>query len=202
MRSRVAAVLAALAFVVLLGPGSRPASAISFSVPSCDVFGCQGSSVSLDVVDLGSSVYDVTLSIDTTGYTGSRTQIEAASFKAIQGFTSVTLDGTPGGTWSAPTEHGINNSLCAGDGNDFVCTEGSVAIARGAQTWSFTVNGGSLMPVYDWHIGFKYGPGNGKIVSVPGAGAPAVPEPTAFPTFAVGGLVIGSAVRRARPARD
>lgn len=185
---------AALLFAAFAGR----ADAVSLSFDDCDAFGCQGSSVSLDVMENADGSFDVDLGIDTTDYTGDRTLLTSASFKAIKGVSAgdLSLVSTPGGTWSEPLEANINNSDCSGSGNDFACTEGSVEIGAGTEpgTWSFHVAQGTLLPTSDWHIGFKYGEGNGQIIS---ASAP-IPEPSAALAFGFGALLVGGVLRRAR----
>lgn len=182
---------------LLLSPAG-PARALSLVLDDCDAYGCEGSSISLAVTENADGSFDVDLGIDTSGYTGSRTLITSASFKAVSGLTvdDLTLVGTPGGSWSPALEQNINNADCSGEGNDFACTEGSVEIGPDTTPgqWSFHVAQGSLLPRSDWHIGFKYGEGSGRIIS---ATAP-VPEPSAALAFALGGLMVGAALRRPR----
>lgn len=185
---------AALLFAAFAGR----AGAVSLSFDDCDAFGCQGASISLDVMENADGSFDVDLGIDTTDYTGDRTLLTSASFKAIKGVEEgdLSLVSTPGGDWSEALEANINNADCSGSGNDFACTEGSVEIGASTEpgTWRFHVAQGTLLPTSDWHIGFKYGEGNGQIIS---ASAP-IPEPSAALAFGLGALLVGGVLRRAR----
>jgi len=178
---------------------AAPAHATSVTLNDCDAFGCEGSAIGLRVDDHGDGSYTALLSIDTTGYTGSRELITSASFKAIEGFSAISLVSAPGGTWSGALERNINNADCSGRGNDFVCTQGSVEIgtATASGIWEFRVIGGSVKRD-DWHIGFKYGTGNGRIISASAGPGPAIPEPSAVAAFALGGLVVAVGARRLR----
>jgi len=178
---------------------AAPAHALSLNLTDCDAFGCEGASIGLTVNDNGDGTFATLLSIDTTGYTGARDSITSASFKAIQGFTAISLVSTPGGTWGSAVERNITNHDCSGSGNDFVCTEGSVEIGAATEpgTWEFLVTGGAVK-TDEWHIGFKYGPGNGKIISASAVPSPAIPEPSAVAAFALGGVVVAAGARRLR----
>ncbi len=179
--------------------GGSPAAALSLFLDDCDAAGCQGSTLRLDVQDLGGT-FSVSLTIDTTGYTGTRSGLNQVGFKAVQGWSGATLDSAPSAGWADPVEAVTSsNNLCEnGTSSDKVCTYGFVDVTGGgAFTWEFTLTGGSLLPVSDWHIGGQYadaaGPARGQIIS---ASAAAVPEPSAALAFALGGLVVAAALRR------
>ena len=186
--------------VVLLG-GAAHATTLQLS--DCDAFGCQGSSISLDVVSAGGGDWDVTLAIDSTNYNGSKSGVVQAGFKAIEGFSDVTLVSYTDGSWSAAVEGGVSsNALCApNDNSDFACTSGYADVASDtSSTWVFKVAGGTVLP--EWTIKFQYGdeqpPTNGyrgNLISAPGT---PVPEPSAALVFAAGLLVASRGARRTR----
>ena len=184
------------------------ASAATLTLDDCDSFGCQGSSVFLDVEDAGGGNFNVILGIDTTNYTGTLDGVVQAGFKAIEGATKVTLVSFDSGSWSAAKFAGINsNGLCVGPGEpDFVCTSGYTNIldTKGEYTWTFLVEGGTVID--EWSIKFQYCDEdadrcNGKIISAPGTpgdpGTP-VPEPSAALVFAGGMLIAATKLRRRR----
>ncbi len=199
---RRATILGAFASLLL----AASANALSLQLDSCDSFGCQGSSISLDVSSDGAGGWDVTLGIDSTNYTGSKTGVVQAGFKAIQDFDGVDLVSATDGAWSPATASGVSSSgLCSGSSNsDFVCTSGYADVQSDlSSSWVFHVAGGTLLPVDDWTIKFQYGdttPGpngryNGNLISAPGS---AIPEPSAAVVFGAGLLVAGTRLRRTR----
>jgi hypothetical protein len=186
---------------LLLIGGAAPAATLNLD--NCDAFGCQGSSVFLTVEDAGGGNWDVTLGLDSTGYTGTKTGVVQAGFKAISGFDDVTLDSFSDGAWAPAKGAGINSSgLCAGgSSSQFVCTSGYANILTDdVYTWNFTVEGGSVLD--EWTIKFQYGNAtgvnNGQLISAPGRPGPPIPEPTAALVFAAGLLVARPYLRRRR----
>lgn len=200
---------------------STSASAANWTLDDCDAFGCKGSTLELDVQQIGSTDhYNVTLTIDTTNYFGDKAGFNQVGFLAIRNWDSVMLTSNPDGTLadfsdpvSAPTN---SNSLCdntKSTNKKKVCSSGFAETTGGEQTWSFEVWGGTLMDVQDWHIGAQYADpglvasissGTGETIAVRSqgdiisTGENAVPEPTAALVFAMGFGIVGSAVRRRR----
>jgi hypothetical protein len=181
------------------------ASAATLDLDDCDSFGCEGSSIFLDVESDGSGNWNVILGIDTTNYTGNQDGIVQAGFKAIEGSSDITLVSFTDGTWSDAKFAGINSSgLCSGPGEpDFGCTSGYVNIvdSPGEYTWTFFVEGGTLID--EWSIKFQYcDEGDeackGKIISAPGTPGTPVPEPSAALVFAGGMLIAATRLRRRR----
>ncbi len=194
---RSLAVTAALVAFALAGSS---ASAESFSLEDCDAFGCEGSSIFLNVESDGSGNWNVLLGIDTTNYTGNADGIVQAGFKAINDADDVTLVSFTDGTWADPIFGSVSSSgLCAGpSSSDFVCTSGYVNIVDdpGIDTWAFFVEGGTL--IEQWTIKFQYcDEGNtrcrGHLISAPSV---PVPEPSAALVFAAGLLIAASQRRR------
>jgi hypothetical protein len=198
--------LASLATVLAL-LASVPAAATLVVLDDCDASGCQGSSVSLEASQTSPGIYHVTLTLDSTGFDESRDGVNQAGFKAVEGFTSVSLLSAPTAGWSVPISAPINSNcdVCgtSPSPSDQICTAGFVDITANDQyTWEFEVVGGSLLPTSDWHIGFQYangpGPARGKIVSAQGTAVVPVPEPSAALAFAVGLGVVGLRLGRRR----
>lgn len=197
-----------LAFLILLlvslGFSAQAAPITSVTLDDCDADGCEGSSLFLSVEDEGNGNWLATYTIDTDGYTGSRDGINQVGFKAVNGWTSaVLLDADPTqASWSDPAESPIaSNSLCGKtNGNTSkVCSFGFVDITGGGEvTWTFRLEGGTLLDSGEWHLGAQYADApvktRGKIVSATAAGA--VPEPNAAILFGVGMLVLRRARRR------
>ncbi len=195
MRFRVS--LTILAFLLT---GSA-APALTLDLDDCDAFGCEGSSVFLTVTDAGSGDWNVTLGLDSTGYSGDLDGVVQAGFKAIQGASDVTLVSFSDGSWADAKFAGINsNGLCSGPGEPgFGCTSGYANIlSDDVYTWDFFVEGGTLLAISDWTIKFQYcDQGDetcrGHIISAPGS---AVPEPSAALVFAAGLLAAAPYLRR------
>src|SRR5882724_626072 len=104
--------------------------------------GCEGSSVFLTVESAGGGNWNVTLGLDSTGYTGPKDGAVQAGFKAISGASDVTLVSFSDGSWSSGKFAGINsNGLCAGPGEpDFGCTSGYANVQTDdVYTWNFLV---------------------------------------------------------------
>jgi hypothetical protein len=185
---------------------SSGAGALTLTLDDCDAFGCQGSDVFLTVLDNGNGTWDVTLGLDSTGYTGSLDGVVQAGFKAIDGATDVTLDSFSSGSWSdANTSFaGVSSSgLCTGpSSSDFVCSSGfSNILTNDVYTWNYTVTGGTLLD--EWTIKFQYcdaGDTNcrGNLISAPGTPGEPVPEPSAALVFAAGLLAAAPRLRRRR----
>jgi hypothetical protein len=196
------AVLLAL-FLLLIGTS---ASATSLSLTDCDSQGCEGSDVFLNVESAGGGNYNITLSLDSTGYYGNNDGVVQAGFKAIQGASSVSLVSFSDGSWSTAKFAGINsNGLCSGGSEPgFVCTSGYANIETNkTYTWTFFVEGGTQLDVDSWAIKFQYCDSSdevcrGHLLSAHSTGGAPVPEPSAALVFAVGLLAASSKLRRRR----
>jgi hypothetical protein len=140
----------------------------------------------------------VVLGLDSTGYTGTKTGVIQAGFKAIEGADDITLVSFSDGSWSSATFSAISsNGLCSSPGSpDFGCTSGYADIqTNDVYTWNFFVEGGTLLST--WSIKFQYGNAtginNGQLIST--SGQP-IPEPSAALVFVVGLLVAAPVLRR------
>jgi len=201
-------VLSAFVFFVF----STSAHALSLTVGGSSCLTCDGSEITLDIVDNGGT-FDVKLTFDSTHYDESREGLAQVGFGAIKNWTSVLLVSSPAAqiAWSAPVHANVDSAgMCgATNGNSGkICTFGFTDIrTNGLYTWEFEVTGGTLkLDTDDWHIGGQYASyadltddsdktPNGKLISESG-GAPPVPEPTAALVFAAGLLVTRVGVRR------
>jgi hypothetical protein len=180
-----------------------PAAAISFQLlPGCG--SCNGVTGSLDIVDNGGT-FSVTLTLDSSGYLGSKDGFNQVGFGAIAGWSSVSLDSSPGTTttaWSAPVEANTSAAgICTtGTSSDKVCTGGFADFGQGdVHVWKFTVTGGTLKQD-EWHIGAQFadGPGRsaGSIISEEGTPGPSIPEPSAAVVFGLCAMVVARTSRR------
>jgi hypothetical protein len=197
-----------LTFFLLIGAS---ASATTLSLTDCDSQGCAGSDVFLNVESAGGGDWNITLSLDSTGYFGSEDGVVQAGFKAISGIddSDVTLVSFSDGSWSDAKVAGINGgggALCDGSNEpDFVCTSGYANIETNkTYTWTFFVEGGTLLDTSSWAIKFQYcNEGdtdcNGKVLSAHSndPGTP-VPEPSAALVFAGALLIVAPTIRRLR----
>lgn len=202
-----------LACVAILGLAGA-ANADTLSIPATGCGSCGGLDLMLDVTDNGGS-FDVVLTYSApASFAGDASQsfltaLGQAGFKAISGWTSVSLDmvtfdGNPVLGWSAPVEANTSaNSLCTtGTSSDKVCTYGFVDLAGGGDAvFEFTVTGGTMLSTDSWHIGGQF-VGQSSLTGQPGhiisesAPSPYVPEPNAALVFGVGLFVVSFARRR------
>jgi len=206
--------LFATAAIALVAAG-RTATADPIG-PSCGT--CQGSIYELlyDPTPVGttatSTIYEITLRIDTTGYTGTGVRIDDVAFKVSPNLNGQTLLDAPGGfgNWTA-LFGGINASGCQGNSSSgFGCaTSDSTSVATlpfaGVYEWVFN----ALVPLgeslktdpFDASIKARYvnasGTKVGDLVSE-GITLQVVPEPGTALLLAVGiaGLVRFGNTRR------
>ena len=177
------------------------ASAASLALTDCDADGCQGSTLSMEVVENGTT-FQVTYTIDTTLYTGDELGINQVGFLSVKDWTGVSLVAGPNAGWSEPVQAPINaNSLCSNTKgkSSKACTYGFVDVKTtpGEYTWTFEFEGGYVLPTSDWHFGAQYADGAGKAAGHIISTSPApIPEPTSIVLMIAGGLIVGTAVRR------
>jgi hypothetical protein len=206
MKSTRSAVLLALLTSIAASANAVPTV---LSLTDCDSQGCAGSDVFLSIDQVGVSTYNITLSLDSTGYTRGDQEdgVVQAGFKAFSGSYTVAF-GVPAfsdGNWVAPNVSGIDGgggALCDGsDDANFVCTSGYANIETNKlYTWNFVVDGGTLLNVDSWAIKFQYCDSTdtdckGKLLS---ASAQPIPEPSAAVVFAGGLLAAATRLRRRR----
>jgi hypothetical protein len=127
--------------------GGAAASADPIGPDDCST--CQGAIYELlydpiPVSGNGTTTYEITLRIDTSGYTGDGVRIGEVAFKVSPMLDAVSLVDAPGGAgeWSAILG-GINANGCQGnDNNGFACAASSndaVATVPGSYEWVFHV---------------------------------------------------------------
>jgi hypothetical protein len=197
----------ALTALAVLGFASY-AQAATLTLDNCDLDGCRGSTLSLSVEAAGDG-FDVIYTIDTTNYTGAgvRSGFNQIGFKAIQGWTSGTVDVAPAGWVTGSSSNAIipsnikANSHCEGSSNnDFACIYGFVNIVDnpGEYTWNFHFVGGTLMTdTSEWNLSGQYADGGartpGWIIS---ASSAPIPEPTAALLFGLGAILVTRRAQR------
>jgi hypothetical protein len=113
---------------LLLGLAA-PAAASTISIgPSCGT--CQGSIYTLDDGGAPTStagpteIWQITYTIDTSGYNGGGTRLDSAALKVSAALVSANLVSAPGGVanW-VETLGGIDASGCSGSGSGFDCVQ-------------------------------------------------------------------------------
>jgi hypothetical protein len=147
-----------LAFSLLtllaLGFAAGRASADSIG-PNCGT--CQGSIYTLDyggspiATTSTTETFRITLTIDTSGYNGGATLLNAVAVKVSSMLVGMSLFDAPGGpsgwtTWMG----GLNASGCSGSGSGFDCAyagSSGVPVPAGTYTWVFDLemNTGALL---------------------------------------------------------
>ena len=197
-------VCAALLLVGVAGSAQGALMYSELTLNDCDLMGCEGSTLFLSVQEEAGGTWLVTYTINTDNYTGSLAGFNQIGFKAIANWTSGTVLSSPAGSiddWNPVFEAPINsNSLCDNiQGNSSkVCVWGFVDVTAGGDyTWTFRLDGGTLLDVEDWHLGAQYANGPwrsaGHIIS---AEAAPVPEPTAAVLFGLGAILVTRRLRR------
>jgi len=198
-----APILAALfSAVLVLGVGST-AHAISFG-PDCGSGNCFGSIYTLTTSLFSSTAttqtYDALLSINTAGYNGPGTGLDAAAVKIVapENFISVTGFNLTS-TFGAPSFVGLSANGCSGGSGGFTCTQssnlGGVAVPNGTYTFGFrtTINAGTLLGENQWSIKALYVHSDGKQAGLTSVSAP---EPASLMLLGAGFAGIGMWRRR------
>jgi hypothetical protein len=187
--------------------GSTAARAASIG-PDCTT--CQGSIYTLDFVKAPSDLFNdgsfdtwrVTLTIDTTGYTGAGEYIDEVAVKISSSVDKATLVSAPDGAWKL-LNGGLSANGCSGSGAGFECADsisiGSAALLPGTFTWVFDIDvkaglfsfdGSTELPSIKARYVDDSGNKVGALVSEK------VPEPTTLTLLGVG--VTLAAIRRRR----
>jgi hypothetical protein len=198
---------------VLVCAGTATADSISWDADHCG--SCEGLDLNLDITESGGTFTVLLTYTAPTGFTGEpHTSLIQAGFGAINKWDSISLDSVlldgndVSGDWSSAIASNISaNGLCDGPAaGGKVCSSGRTDLAGGGElVFEYTVDGGKLKDIDEWHIGGQTGgtvsslrggaPGN--VISESGQGSGGlIPEPSAALVFLVGTLVMGSATRR------
>jgi hypothetical protein len=191
-----------LALFFLLFASSADAMSTTFG--GDDDPSLHGATGSLEItgpVDAGTGEFNVTWSMDFTGYEGSVDDHQYLTNIAFKGFTSVSdvsLDGIEwnsiagSGTYVFPSN--VNNGGCVdGSQASFVCVELDPMIDAtmgGIVSAQFTVTGD--LDLSEWSYRGKFGTEDGWVIS---ESSSPVPEPTAALVFGLGISIAGWRVR-------
>ena len=182
-------------FTVLLAGTGTPAHAIVFG-PDCGSGNCFGSIYTLTTSLFSSTAttqtYNAALSVNTAGYNGQGTGLDAAGVKIVADSNLISVaNGGMASTFGNPVLTGVNANGCAGGGGGFVCTSssntGGVTVPNGTYTFNFltTIKTGTLLSENQFSVKALYVDSTGKqagITSVSGA----VPLPGTLLLFGLG----------------
>lgn len=174
-----------------------------------------GATYTLSYSQVGTSLYDVTLVIDTSAYTGSGTALSNVALKiaAQDGdYTSLSVLSAPSGYDSTVVDGGLNANGCNGSGNGFFClayTGSGIGVpVGGTDTFVFQVgvDSSDLLTGTDdasikanyYYLNNKDDVKNGGVVSDPITLSPmaATPEPSSLMLLGTGMLGAAGMLRR------
>lgn len=165
---RSATRLLSLAFATLLLATAAAADPIG---PNCGT--CQGSiyaltydptPVSEDLIN-GTETYEITFTIDSSGYTGGGTGVDTVAVKVAPSIEDGILTAAPEGVanWDLFANNGLNANGCSNGGGGFDCAEvvalGTVPAVGGILVWVFEieVDAGTLFgPTDDASVKVRY----------------------------------------------
>lgn len=200
--------------ICCLGAGNVKAGVIG---PMCG--SCEGGVYTLTYTNFQNigvnDQVDISLTFDTTSYTGGGLYINAVAVKIAPSIVSATLTSTPlsapsGSSWNT-FDGGLNALGCSGAGSGFTCTESTgygalVSVLSNTFTWRITIPTGTLF-TGEGQASIKglYTDAQGNkvenilsegITLTPGGDDNQVPEPMTFVLMSAG--LVGIAVLRRR----
>lgn len=120
--------------------------------PNCGT--CQGSIYTLTYSTIGTDMYQITYTVDTSGYNGGGVLLEDVAFKVSSATpTGVSLVNAPGGAsdWKLVLG-GIDASGCNGKGSGFVCATADplgASVPDGTYSWVFDLTTTGLLTGMD-----------------------------------------------------
>jgi hypothetical protein len=211
MRAGVASLTA---FLALAFAGGR-ASADPIG-PDCSSPGhtdtCQGSIYTLEydplpiATTLTTETFRITLTIDTSGYNGGGTKLNAVAVKVSSHLLGMSLFDAPGGAGSWTTwMGGLNAAGCSGTGSGFDCAYAGntgVTVPDGTYAWVFDLEvptGGLFLDPFEASIKARYIDDDnvkvGDLVSE-GITLQVIPEPGSFALLGGGLLALAISNRR------
>jgi len=182
-----------------------PASADSFQGT---IWSLSTTGIDLDVNPL-TETFQVTLAVDTSGYTGAGSFLDEVAVKVSSSLLGASLVDAPGGlaNWSL-LAGGINSNGCSGSGGGFSCADsvtvsGGAAVPGGTYSWVFDLTMGNdalfsglLTSSVKGRFVNAAGVKVGALVSEKVTLVTVVPEPETYAMLLAGLGLLGFAARR------
>jgi hypothetical protein len=197
-------IISVLAFALFASVAGAPANALTLT-PACEG-DCFGVDIEVEV-----TLTSVQLTMDFEDYVGTETfppghpELEAIAFKLFTNddvnweFVSGSLDSDPFTGFDSFVNGGLANGGCTGSGNGWDCFLGNLDIVAEGNpilTLNYAIsNADALLGAGASSFKAEFGSAtdNGWLIS-----EKMIPEPSGAAMFLVGGVVMGSAIRRRR----